>query len=105
MQKIKDFLLNSMGSFGFVIFFLISTLVCILPILMFELPFGLTIILALVVEFVLINIPFVFEILYVIGLFGAMAGPQDFIATIYYIVFAIVIGSCIINLIRVFTTK
>lgn len=105
MQKIKDFLLNSMGSFGFVIFFLISTLVCILPILMFELPFGLTIILALVVEFVLINIPFVFEILYVIGLFGAMARPQDFIAIVYYIVFAVVIGSFVVNLIRACKSK
>lgn len=105
MEKIKDFILNTFGGLGFVIYGAFLMFLCAFPVLMFDLPLWLTIILALFIQFVLVNIPFVIEILYVIGLFGAMAGPQDFIATIYYIVFAIVIGSCIINLIRVFTTK
>lgn len=102
MERIKEFLLTSMGRFGFVLFYLICTLLCIFPVLMLNLPLPVAIILGLIVQFFLINIPLALEILYVIGFFGAIAGSQDFIATLYYIVFAIIIGSFIIRLIRIY---
>lgn len=105
MEKIKDFLLNSLGTVGIVLYFLVAILITILPLLMFDMPFILYIVLALLVQFVLINIPFCMEILYIIGLFGAVNGKQDIFAIIYYIVFALIVIPTIVRLIRVFFIK
>jgi hypothetical protein len=78
---------------------------CAFPVLMFNLPLWLTIVLALLIQFVLVNIPFVIEILYVIGLFGAINGKQDFFAIVYYIIFAVMIVPTIVRFIRVLLSK
>ena len=100
MKKIKDFLLTSMGTFGFVLYFAIAILITVFPLLMFNMPHWLYLVLALLVQFVLINIPFCMEILYIIGLFGAIGGKQDIIAIIYYVVFALMVVPTIIRLIK-----
>lgn len=105
IQKIKDFLLTSMGTLGLVLYFAVAILVTILPLLMFKMPFWLYILLALLVQTILINIPFCMEVLYIIGLFGAINSKQDIFTIIYYIVFALIIVPTIIRLISLLFTR
>ena len=105
MQKIKEFLLTSLGTFGMLLFYAISLLITIYPLLMFNMSWWLYMVLALIVQLVVINIPFGLEILWIIGLVGAISGKQDIFALIYYILFAIIIGSVIKNIVRIFLSK
>lgn len=102
MQKIKDFLTTTLGTFGMLIFWALSVFVCILPLLMFNMPGWLYMLLSLLVLFVLKNIPFFLEILYIVGFFGAISGKQDLFAIIYYVVCAIIVIPALINLILAF---
>lgn len=99
MQKIKEFMFSSLGGFGIVLFYVIGIFVSIFPLLMFDLPGWLYGILCLVVLFVVIYIPLGLEALWLVGFFGALAGPQDTIAIVYYVIFAIIFVSFIVRLI------
>lgn len=101
MEKIKDFLLNALGGIGYVIYYLVALAVSIFPLLMFNMPWWLYIILSLIVIYFVGNIPLATEILWIIGLFGAIFGKQDIFAIIYYVMFAIIVGGYIIKLIKV----
>lgn len=105
MQKIKDFLLTSLGTFGMVIFYTISLLITIFPLIMFEMSWWLYLILALIAQLVIVKIPFGLEVLWIIGLVGAILGKQDIFAVIYYILFALIVGSTIIRLVKIFLSK
>lgn len=105
IQKIKDFLLTSMGTLGLVLYFAVAILITILPLLMFKMPFLLYLLLALLIQTILINIPFCMEVLYIIGLFGAINGKQDIFTIIYYIVFALIVIPTIVRLISLLFTK
>lgn len=105
MKKIKDFFLTSLGTVGFILYYAIAILITILPLLMFKMPFWLYILLALLVQTILINIPFCMEILYIIGLFGAINGKQDIFAIIYYVVFALIIVPTVVKLIKIIFIK
>lgn len=105
MKKIKDFLLTSLGTFGMVLFYAISLFITVYPLLMFDMPWLLYMILALIVQFFIINIPFGIETLWVIGLVGAISGKQDTFAVIYYILFALIIGHALINLLRILFSR
>ena len=105
MQKIKDFLLTSFGTFGILFFYAISLLISIYPLLMFEMSWWLYMILALVVQLIVVKIPFGLEVLWIIGLIGAISGKQDIFAVIYYILFVLIVGSTIKNLAKIFLSK
>lgn len=105
MQKIKDFLLTSLGTFGILLFYAISLLITIFPLLMFEMSWWLYMILALIIQLVIVNIPFGLEVLWIIGLIGAISGKQDILAVIYYILFVLIVGSTVINLIQIRKNK
>ena len=85
MNSIKEKMIGTLGAFGFILYYIISILVCILPFVMIDLNFILT--------FVLIVINYLFPlssiIFWIWGLVGAINGPQDIFAIIYYICFAI----------------
>jgi hypothetical protein len=105
MKKIKDFLTSSLGVFGILIFYILSILVTVYPLIMFEMPWWLYMVLALIVQLVIVNIPFGLEILWIVGLVGAISGKQDIFAVIYYVLFALIVGSTIINLLKIFLSK
>ena len=105
MQKIKDFLLTSLGTGGMLLFYTISIFITVFPLIMFEMPWLLYIVLALLVQFVIVKIPFGLEVVWIIGLIGAISGKQDIFAIIYYILFVLIIGSTIIRLVKIFLSK
>ena len=105
MQKIKEFLLNSLGTFGILLFYAISLLITVYPLIMFEMSWWLYIILALIVQLVIVNIPFGLEVLWIIGLIGAISGKQDIFAVIYYVLFVLIVGSTVKNLVKIFLSK
>ena len=105
MGKFKDNLLDTLGGVGLILYFIVSLFVTILPLLMFDMPFWLYIVLSLIIQYVVIHIPFGMEALYIVGLFGAIHGEQNFFAILYYIVFAIVIIPTTIRLIMMIFTE
>ncbi len=105
MQKIKDFLLTSLGTVGMLIFYTLSLFITVFPLIMFEMPWWLYLILALLVQLVIVKIPFGVEILWIIGLIGAILGKQDVLAIIYYILFVVIIGSTVVKLLKFFLSK
>ena len=105
MQKIKDFLLTSLGTFGILLFYVISLLITVYPLLMFKMSWWLYMILALIIQLVVVNIPFGLEVLWIIGLIGAISGKQDIFAVIYYILFVLLVVPTIIRLVKIFLSK
>lgn len=105
MNKIKDFLIGSLGFTGMLLYMLIGITVSVFPLLMFNMPWWLYILLALVVQLVVVNIPLGLEVLWIVGLFGAVSGKQDIFAIIYYVLFALIIGSAIVRIVKAFTSK
>ena len=105
MQKIKDFLLTSLGTFGILLFYTISLLITVYPLIMFEMSWWLYIILALIVQLVVVKVPLGLEALWVIGLIGAISGKQDIFTVIYYISFVLIIGSTVKNILKIFLSK
>jgi hypothetical protein len=105
MQKIRDFLLGTLGTLGMLLFYVIALLITSYPLFMFDMPWLLFIVLALIAQFVIIYIPFGLEVMWIIGLFGALSGKQDVFAVIYYILFVLIVGHAIINLFRIFFSK
>ena len=105
MQKIKDFLLTSFGWFGMLLFYVPYILITVYPLIMFEMPWLLYMVLALLVQFVIVKIPFGLEVLWIIGLVGAILGKQDIFAVIYYVLFVLIVGSTVIRLVKIFLSK
>ena len=83
MEKIRDFLLSTLGTVGFFVFYALTLFLIVFPLLMFSMPWWLYLLLAFLVQFILINIPFGVEVLWIAGLFGAINGKQDIFAYIY----------------------
>lgn len=98
MKTIRDFL-EKLEAMGVIVRFVVSMLIIIFPVVMLDIPFVLCLILSTVLQ-LFSGVPFVIEIAYIVGLFGVISGEQDFLAILYYILFTIIIGSTIINLIR-----
>ena len=62
-------------------------------------------ILALIIQIVIVNIPFGLEVLWIIGLIGAISGKQDIFAVIYYVLFVLIVGSTVKNIVKIFLSK
>ena len=105
MQKIKDFLLTSLGTFGLLLFYAIGLLLTVYPLLMFKMSWWLYMILALIIQLIVVNIPFGLEVLWIIGLIGAISGKQDIFAVIYYILFVLLVVPTVVRLVKIFFSK
>ena len=81
----KEKLLNTLGAFGGILWFIVSSLIYVLPFVMIGAPFLLNLLLFGIVYF----IPSTSIIFWVWGLVCAIQGPQDAWAIIYYVLFAI----------------
>ena len=102
MVRLKDFLSNTLGIAGFILYFVFSMFICVMPVLMFDLPWWAYTLICLLIIYVLVNIPGFTELSWIIGLVGAIKGKQDIFAIIYYIVCAIIVGTFIYRLIKMF---
>lgn len=81
----KDKLFNILGAAGFIIYYVFCIFVAILPLLMLDLPFWLHMLFFFIMQF----IPATSVIFWVWGLIGAIQGPQDTFAIIFYIAFVV----------------
>lgn len=82
----KDKLMNTLGAIGVGLWYLVSLLIAVMPLVMIGAPFLLKLLLIAIVQF----IPATSGIFWVWGLICAIRGPQDIIAIIYYVLFAII---------------
>lgn len=93
VTNIKDKLINGLGSVGLVFWYLLSLSIAVMPLVMIDAPFLLNLILLAIALF----IPAASGILWVWGLVSTINGPQDTIAIIYYVLFAIMFLPYFIN--------
>ena len=96
----KDKLMNALGTVGFGLWYLVSLLVAVMPLVMIDAPFLLNLTLLAIALFV----PATSGVFWVWGLVCAIRGPQDIIAVVYYVLFVIMFLpffiSTVLNLFR-----
>lgn len=97
----KKKLADTLGVFGVILYYIISTVAYVLPFVMIGAPFWLDIIFILVQEF----LPITSIVFWIWGLVRTILGPQDIWAIIYYVLFGIMYIPFFINLILVFFQK
>ena len=81
----KEKLLSALGSVGIVLYYLATLIISVLPFVMIDASFLLKLVLIAISTF----FPATSVIFWVWGLIGAINGPQDFIAIIYYVLFVV----------------
>ena len=92
MRRLKEFFISSMGTFGCVLSMFIPLILALFPAIMLGIPWWITALILPILSFTgILSIPFVLDIWYVVGLFGAINGDGDFFAILYYAIFALVI--------------
>jgi hypothetical protein len=100
-MNFKEKLLNTLGTGGYILYYIISLVISTFPVVMMGLPIW--------VDFILIGImlflPSTSMIFWIIGLIFAIIGTQDVIAIIYYILFAILVIPKIITIISILIRK
>ncbi len=84
-MKLKDTLSGILGGFGIILYYVFGLAVAALPFVMLDLPFWLVFIFFIIEEI----FPLSTVIFWIWGLLGAINGPQDTWATVYYILFAV----------------
>lgn len=97
----KEKLIDALGVVGVLIYYAFRLVASVLPFVMIDTTFFVTILLIIAAQM----IPFATPILWVWGLFGAINGPQDFWAVTYYILFALCVLPFLINLLKIFFSK
>lgn len=81
----KEKLMNALGSVGVILWYLLSILIAVMPLVMIDASFGLNLLLLAIALF----IPATSGIFWIWGLVCAIRGPQDVFAVIYYVLFVI----------------
>ena len=89
----KEKLMTALGAVGIGLWYLISLLIAVIPLVMINAPFLLNLLLLATALF----IPATSGIFWIWGLVCAIRGPQDIIAIIYYVLFAIMFLPYFIN--------
>ena len=94
----KDWLLGKLGGIGLILYYVVLIFISVLPIAMLNVPLWATFLIILVVQF----LPFLQYPLWIAGFIGALYGPQDTFAYIYYVIFGIAALAVVIRLITTF---
>ena len=81
----KDKLLSALGTFGVILWYIISAIIYILPLVMIGKSFLMNLLFLAVMYF----FPLSSVVFWVWGLVCTINGPQDVFAIIYYVVFAV----------------
>lgn len=85
VMNLKEKLIDLFGNIGGTLFIVILLIWAVLPIVVLGMPFYVNAIIIAVVFFV----PSSSHLLWIAGLIAIIMGPQDIIAIIYYVLFAI----------------
>lgn len=93
ITNIKDKLMNSLGSIGVILWYLVSLVIAVMPLVMIDASFLLNLLLLAVILF----IPATSGIFWIWGLACTIRGPQDALAIIYYVLFVILFLPYFIN--------
>ena len=93
--NLKDKLINTLGSTGIILWYLICLLIAVMPLVMIDASFLLNLLLLAIMLFV----PATSAFFWIWGLICAICGPQDAIAIIYYVLFVIMFLPVFINLV------
>lgn len=103
-MRIKNLLSDSLGASTGILFYLFTLLVVIFPIVMITTSFNLPWWVGSIMLFASLFISSNFSVVYmIVGLVGAIKGPQDVFAIIYYIYFSLIVFlPYIIKLIGIF---
>lgn len=100
-MKFKEKLMDTLGAFQYIFQFISFLFPVVMIMVAFNLPWW--------CNLILIALLFLFsyiQVLYwIVGLIGAIIGPQDVIAIIYYISFAIMFVPFIISIIPIIFSK
>lgn len=91
--NIKDKLMNGLGSVGVVLWYVVSLVIAIMPLVMIDASFFINLLLLAVILF----IPATSGIFWIWGLVCAIRGPQDVLAIIYYVLFVVMFLPYFIN--------
>lgn len=94
MNNFKEKLLSSLGAAGGIIYYIILILISFLPVVIINVPFWLSTIFIIIMFF----FPVSSVVFWIWGLFSAICGPQDWIAIVYYVLFAIMFLPFFVNL-------
>jgi hypothetical protein len=94
INSIKEKLFNVLGTFGIVLFYIVRCIIAVLPFVMIDGNFFVTLLLIAISMF----IPLTSPIFWIWGLVCAIQGFQDFWAILYYITFALMWLPFFINL-------
>nr|DAP11666.1 MAG TPA: hypothetical protein [Caudoviricetes sp.] len=95
MNKLKEKLSDWLGGFGVALYFVITLAISVLPFVMIDTNFILTIIFIGIEDF----LPITTIVFWIWGLVAAIKGVQDVWAIIYYIAFAVLWLPYFINII------
>lgn len=97
----KDKLLNALGTFGGILWMIISLVIYVLPIVML----GTSFLLDMLFLGVMYWFPPSSVVFWIIGLVCAIKGPQDIIAIIYYIAFVVMFLPFFISVVSSFFSR
>lgn len=101
----KEKLLNALGNFGVVLYYIIGFLVTLMPMMFFHLPVWLFFLLSIVFQFV-IQIPIFGNIihlgLWIWSFINVLSEPFDFWVVLYYIALAVYVAVFLIPTIIAF---
>ena len=99
-MTLKERLTDVLGGLGGTLYFIITFLIPLFPIVMintsFDFPWWTSFV---EIALLFISPTFFSFCFWIIGLIGVIMGPQDIIAIIYYILFVIIFAPTIINIV------
>lgn len=84
-MSLKDKLFDSLGAFGIILYYILSSLIFVLPMVMIDTSFFLDLLFFGIMQL----FPPTCIIFWIWGLICAITGPQDWLAIVYYIVFGV----------------
>lgn len=99
MKKFKDKLQNSLGVFGIVLYYAMLFIFAYAPLIVLDFPFWADLIIFAVIAFLPVIYYVTGPIFWIWGLIKVMDGPQDVIAYIYYVGFALWLISIVFQLV------
>ena len=89
-MNLKEKLINTLGWFGYIIFYSIVILVAVFPVSIVSNYYSWPTWIYFLVGFAAIKIDIISFVFWIIGLIVTINGPQDTLAIVYYIAFAVV---------------
>ena len=101
----RNKLSSALGAFGSVIFYIIGILLTFAPLFILDWPIWVKLIIVAVLNIIPVVGNLLSIVLWVIGFFATLNSPQDIIAIIYYVLFALNVVIFIIGIVSLIKNK